>query len=402
MNKSEINELKKRFNIKKASFTRIAGCYVNDAREKTCTFSKQFLNLPEEEIFRYLEISGKLLSGKQGDNLLPLDFPTGEEMPGGHQAALMALRESQLKDDGLLDAFYDEVIGSYEMAGNYLILLYFDRYDIPVRTKDNLENEESDEVFSYLLCAICPVELSKPALSYMVEDNDFAAGIRNWMVELPESGFLFPAFNDRSTDIHQCMFYTKDTKMPHREFSDAVLGCVCKKTATEQKRAFFDAVADTLKAEERQTKETYADIQYALETAVTAHEELVGEDGDALILSESVLRDALEDAGIPEEKAEKILEKSAEILPGEDLPAANLLDTASVKEGTRRAEKRSLVELLHEKTEQIRSLTGDTGEDSISLYLKDSSEAGLYEIDGRLCLVVPVEDRKVTVNGKQI
>ena len=77
--------------------------------------------------------------------------------------------------------------------------------------------DDSDEVYEYIMCAICPVDLSKPGLSYKEESEDIASRKRDWVVGAVNSGFLFPAFNDRSSDIHSVLCYTKDAKAPHTE-----------------------------------------------------------------------------------------------------------------------------------------------------------------------------------------
>lgn len=177
--------------------------------EKVCKFGGKFLTLEEDEYYKYLEISNKVLSGTLGNNLLNLQFPLEEEEVGGRQQILMALRDSELNDETLLDTYYDLVIDTYDEAGNYLILLYLDSYDVMTRTKDNINVDESEEVYKYMLCAICPVTLSKPGLGYLEKEQRIGARIRDWVVGAPETGFLFPAFNDRSTDIHSTLFYTK-------------------------------------------------------------------------------------------------------------------------------------------------------------------------------------------------
>ena len=122
-------------------------------------------------------------------NLLNLQFPLEEEEVGGRQQILMALRDSELNDETLLDTYYDLVIDTYDEAGNYLILLYLDSYDVMTRTKDNINVDESEEVYKYMLCAICPVTLSKPGLGYLEKEQRIGARIRDWVVGAPETGF---------------------------------------------------------------------------------------------------------------------------------------------------------------------------------------------------------------------
>ena len=238
MNKKDVLELKRRFKKDACTFTRLCGCYVDSDRNKVSTFGETFLNLEDEEFYKYLEIAKKVMSGTIGNNILELEFPTAEEAPGGRQQFLMGLRESALKNDDLMDTFYDLVIENYSYAGNYLILVFNDAYDVMTKTSDNNKLDESEEVYEYLLCAICPVTLTKPGLGYREDENRIGPRIRDWVVGAPDTGFVFPAFTDRSSDIHSVMFYTKDTKAPHSEFMESGLGCGTKLTATEKKSYF--------------------------------------------------------------------------------------------------------------------------------------------------------------------
>ena len=250
MNKKEVLELKRRFKKEAATFTRVCGCYVDGNHNKVCKFGNTFLNLEEDEFYKYLEIANKALSGTIGNNLLELKFPIEEEEVGGRQHILMALRASKLEDENLLDTFYDLVIDTYDHAGNYLIVLFHDAYDVMSRTSDNNNLDESEEVYEYLICAICPVDLSKPGLGFLEDEHRIGPRVRDWVVGAVDTAFLFPAFNDRSTDIHSTLFYTKNTKEPHSEFMANGLGCGIERTATEQKMAFHSIVRNVLGAED--------------------------------------------------------------------------------------------------------------------------------------------------------
>lgn len=247
MTKQEIAEIKKLLTPKKCSVTRICGCYVDGEKNKKTEFKQAFLALPEEEMFKYFEILRKTLSGNLGKNLLNLEFPLSSEEYGGTQDFLLRLRDSKLKDDVLLEEFYDRIIGNYEYVGNYLILIVHDIYDVPGRTLDGIEMEDaSDEVYEYILSCICPVELSKPGLSYNAAENAFQNRIRDWVVGLPDSGFLFPAFNDRGSDIHSTLYYSKDPEELKDGFVDQLLGCPLPLSAGNQKETFQTLVEETL------------------------------------------------------------------------------------------------------------------------------------------------------------
>lgn len=247
MTRQETAEIKKLLTPKKCSITRICGCYVDGEKNKKTELKQSFLALPEEEMFKYFEILRKTLSGTIGKNLLTLEFPLASEETGGTQDFLLRLRDSKLKDDILLGEFYDRIIDSYEYVGNYLILVVHDMYDVPGRTLDGIEMEDaSDEVYEYILACVCPVELSKPGLSYDAAENTFRNRIRDWVVGLPDTGFLFPAFHDRGSDIHSTLYYSKDPEELRDGFVDRLLGCPLPLSAGSQKETFQTLVEETL------------------------------------------------------------------------------------------------------------------------------------------------------------
>lgn len=214
MIKREVSEIKKQFKPSDCTISRFCTCYVNGEKEIKSMTTDAFLSLPEEECFKYFEIFKKALSGTIGKNLINLDFPLETEKEGGTQEFLLRLRNSDLKDNDLKQEFFQKIIDCYDYAGNYVILLAISTYDIPGKTSDGFEMDDaSDEVYHYLLCCICPVELSKPGLSFDEKENRFKNRFRDWVVKVPDTALLFPAFNDRSTDIHSCLYYTRDGKI---------------------------------------------------------------------------------------------------------------------------------------------------------------------------------------------
>lgn len=297
MIKTEINEIKKLFTQSKCSITRICGCYVDGEKNKKTELKEAFLALPEEDIFKYFEIFRKTLSGSLGKNLFNMEFPLATESEGGTQEFLLKLRNSKLKDDALLENFYDKVIESYDYPGNYLILLIHDVYDIPGKTTDGIMMEDaSDEVYEYLLCSICPVNLSKPGLSYNSETNTFQNRIRDWIVDMPETGFLFPAFNDRGSDIHSTLFYSKDAGDLHDTLVEHVLGCVLPLTASSQKETFQVLIEETLG--EDCEYEVVKNIHEKLNEMVEEHKDVP----EPLSLNKNEVKSLLADSGVEEKK----------------------------------------------------------------------------------------------------
>ncbi|MCI6684083.1 MAG: DUF4317 family protein [Roseburia faecis] len=423
MNKKEVLELKRRFKKEAETFTRVCGCYVDGNHNKVCKFGNTFLNLEEDEFYKYLEIANKALSGTIGNNLLELKFPIEEEEVGGRQHILMALRASKLEDENLLDTFYDLVIDTYDHAGNYLIVLFHDAYDVMSRTSDNNNLDESEEVYEYLICAICPVDLSKPGLGFLEEEHRIGPRVRDWVVGAVDTAFLFPAFNDRSTDIHSTLFYTKNTKEPHSEFMANGLGCGIERTATEQKMAFHSIVRNVLGAEDEHTDDVLLDLQQNLSDMIDEYAETHDDDEDVFLLDKEVVTKLLADSEISEEKAAKI-EKSVDEAFGEKPPAAeNVIDSKALVQNELRVEKMALedqvgtltVQLnekdealaertsqLIEKQEEIDNYIAETKTYDVVLRVKPekASQIKSQVINGQKCLVIPMdEDEHATING---
>lgn len=299
MIKQEVNELKRLYTPSNCSITRICGCYVDGEKNRKTEFKEAFLSLPEEEIFKYFELLRKTLSGTLGKNLLNLDFPLSSEEAGGTQEFLLKLRDSKLKDEELLSQFYDRIISSYEYVGNYLILIIHDAYDVPGKTTDGLTMEDaSDSVFEYVLCCICPVNLSKPGLSYDAAANEFHNRIRDWVVEMPECGFLFPSFNDRASDIHSTLYYSKNPEEPHQEFVTDILGCSLPLTAGSQKETFQTLIEETLG--EDADYEVVKSIHENLTEMIEEHKEIP----EPLTLDKKQVKTLFEKSGVEEEKLE--------------------------------------------------------------------------------------------------
>lgn len=411
MNKKDILEIKRRFKKDACTFTRMCGCYVDADRNKVLTFGETFLNLEDEEFHKYLEIAKKVLSGTIGNNLLELEFPASEEEAGGKQQFLMGLRDSCLKSDELMEAFYDHVIDSYEYVGNYLILVFHDAYDVMTKTSDNNKLDESEEVYEYLLCAICPVTLTKPGLGYRADENRIGPRIRDWVVGVPDTGFVFPAFTDRSTDIHSVMFYTRDTKTPHAEFMENGLGCYGKMTATEKKLTFQDIVKDVIGEDDEESDALFLGIQGNINDRIP----VVAEDEpepEPVILTTADISEVLTESGCSEEQV-AVIQKQYEDVFSEELPAAEqLVDPKLVEANAKRQDRLELVhqvENLKHQLEETRSLPVDDDDsiDAVKTYdvilrVKPEKVGQIHSdiINGQKCLIIPMEeDEHAAVNG---
>lgn len=323
MIRKEINEIKGQYTLQDCGILKLRGCYVDGEKNKVTKLSETFLNLPEEEKHKYFDIFKKTLSGTPGKNLLDMKFNVDAYASDGARTKLFELRDSELKDETLLDEFYDRVITSYNYPGNYLILLINQVYDVPGKTSDGIEMEDaSDEVYSYMLCSICHVTLSKPGLGYNEENNEFHDLRQFHMVDVPDIGFLFPAFNDRSEDDDSVLFYTKDADDFQSSFLSYVLDCNVPMPAADQKETFQNIVTETLgeDCDYETIKNIHDNLNEMIEEAKGAPEPAT--------LDKNTARQLLEKSGVREEKLEDF-EEHFEMAAGEDgkMLASNVAET---------------------------------------------------------------------------
>ncbi len=368
MNKKETLEIRKQFTNENCAITRICGCYVDADKQIRTELKEAFLSLPEEEIFKYYEIFRKTLSGTVGKNLLNMEFPLEQEMPDGTQAWLLKLLGSRLTDDALLEEFYEKIIHSYSYGENYYIILIHAAYDIPRRAEDGTELfDASDDTYEYLLCSICPVKLSKAGLCYNAEKNSIEDRNRDWLVEAPEAGFLFPAFNDRNTDLHSMLYYTKNPEALQPALMEEFFGCQTPLSARGQKETFQELLTEALG--ESCDYETVVNIHENLNELIEEKKDLP----DPPTLTKPEVKNLLLQSGVSEETMEHF-EEQFDITAGEktEFLATNLTST---------------------KTMEVR--TPD-------VIVKVSPEkAALLEtriIDGRSYLLIQIDDQ-VEVNG---
>lgn len=297
MTEKEIGELRRRLRPDRTAITAIRGCYVSESREILTRFRQSLGLCAEEDKETYLKLLKKVLSGTLDKNLLDLPFRTAQVADSDEHRLLMVLRESALEDEEALDKFYQMVISSLTIEGNYLILLAFERYDVPFKAKDGAALEDGSEVFPYVLCAICPVKPTKAQLSYRAEEKDFHIRDAGWAAGMPELGFLFPAFDGRRSNIYDVLYYTKSSANNHPELIDALFHIDAPKPADEQREA-FQAVLSAALADECSMRVVQS-VQDELAQRIELHKETRSD--DALIVSRSDVTAVLQDCGVSEE-----------------------------------------------------------------------------------------------------
>ena len=327
MNKKEVSEIKRLFNKNKCHVRKLCGCYVDAEKNIKTEVKHAFLSLDEEEMFKYINIFRSCLSGSLGRNLINLEFPIEQEETGGTQEFLLRLRDSRLEDDELIEQFYNKVIEYYEYTENYYIILAHAAYDIPGITSDGLEMDDASiYVYEHLICCICPVKLEKSNLCYNAESNTIETTIRDWLVDVPAHGFLFPAFNDRNTDIHSMLYYTRKSENPNTSFMDNMFACRRPLTSKEQNGVFQAIIEQSLGDD------------CSFETVKSIHDninEMIEEQKDLpepVILDKNDVKGLLVKSGIKEENLNDFDEHYERIFHDEDTqtPSETNLTAANI------------------------------------------------------------------------
>lgn len=370
MNKKEISEIKKLLNDEHAVITRICGCYVDGEKEIKFTSKEAFHSLSEEESFKYFDIFKHTLSGTLGKNMLNMEFPLQEEKEGGKQEFLLKLLDSKLEDDEILNEFYQKVIDNYDYPSNYYIVLIHAVYDVPGKSTDGTEMfDASDAVYNYIICSICPVNLSKSGLSYDSESNSISERVRDWIVSAPANGFLFPQFNDRATDIHGILYYSKNPEELQSEFIDNMLGAVPPMSAKNQKETFNSIISNTLG--EDADFETVKIIHENLNEMIEKNKE----EPEPLVLTKYDVKQVFEDSHIPDEKLTVLDKQLDEVGEQPSFVASNVVDTRKFN-----IEMPDVVIKVNpDRTDLVETRV----------------------IDGKQCLVIEVTDR-IEVNGVSV
>lgn len=378
MNQHDLSEIKRRLNPDKRNPSLICGCYVDSIGNPITSFELPVATLYEQENENYMSIFRKVLSGQIGQTLTPLAFPAESD------DLLLRVRDTALNDEESLQALFTRLIAGIraehpdlqsveeaQTADNWLILLLHDHMD--VRNRDvnrEIDYENSDRSFSYILCAVCPVKRDKSALRYDPSDSIFRERAPEWLAGAPVLGFLFPLFEDGAADVNTILFFSKDSRDAHEAFLKAAFNVEAVMPAAEQTENFQMLLAQSLGTE------CSLDVIQEMHEAVTGLIEEQDKNAEPLMLTRKDVARVLTDGGVSPERVEAFQEGfDATFGAGAMIPAVNLVTPKQFK-----------VDLP-----------------SVSIKV-DPKQADLLEtrvIDGRSYLLIPI-DGDISVNGQPV
>ncbi len=325
MIEKEISEIRRTLTFDKTAITAIHGCYVNGNREIISMFEQAVGMMPEEEVEKYLVIFKKTLSGTAEKNLIDISFTSEQVIDSEEHRLLMALKNSELKDKEALEKFFKVITDSVAMPENYVILLTYNIYDVPFKASDGRKiDADSNGVYSYILCSICPVKMTKSALTYDAAEKLFHPSTSGCAIAAPSMGFLFPAFDDRQSNIYNALYYTASIDEAHEDFISAVFRTKTPMTAAEQNVTFRTILAESLESScsFEVAKKLHNQICDKIEEHKTSRVD------EPLAVSKHQVREILEDCGVESAKLDSFVESYDESFgKGTDLAPKNIVDT---------------------------------------------------------------------------
>jgi len=324
MNDKEIGELRRHLRRDRSNMTHIYGCYVNDQKEIITQFSQSLGIMPENESEKYFALLKRTLSGTNGKNLIDICFKTAQVADSPEHKLLMDLRACRCKDDDLRMELYRKIMDTVVSEENYLILLGSETYDVPFKSKDDsFQKDSSEESYTFLICAVCPVKQTKPNLHYVAEEKLFHDGAINQMVSAPQLGFLFPAFDNRATNIYNALMYSRDIKDGHEAFIEKIFNTPAPKPAAEQKKSFEALLSTTL--QEECSMDLVQSVHDELCQRIEMHKE--AKVPEPLLISKEEVKSVLSQCGVSEEHVAKFSVEYDEVFGFDaDLHPKNIID----------------------------------------------------------------------------
>ena len=374
MNRSNVMEIKKTLKITEndiPSIDTVCTCFVNGNKEKLIQNTEKLTSLDEEEVFKYIELLKGSLTGTIDKKLINLEY-TSEDASVSAENVMTETYKRMFVNDDIRNEFFDRIIDNYDFGENYLIVVGHGIYDAPVKASDGAKLEDETNTYEFMLVSICPVHSTKAGLTLDTREKRMVSSRQIQIVEAPVNGFLYPAFNERETDLHGMLFFTKKPENDHSELMEALVGIKAPTSSVQQQNIFENILADVTddKADLEVIKAIQENLSEMAEEAQMSSEEK--------ILSKEDIKNVLIDAGIKEEKLDDF-EHIYERAGGEDdtdFKAQNLITLDKFKLKTPDVE----IKIKPEKRKLVRQ----------------------DKVNGKRCIIVELEDGTIELNGIQI
>lgn len=370
MNKKETAEIKKNFSDKSGFFImeRVLTAFIDAEKNLRYHNVSSCLTMPVEEHDVYDETLKKVLNTNVGKAFVEYEFPNETYDEGQPQNILYTLLTSELKDDVACEEFLNHIANNIAYTGPFAVITAYCTYTIRKKDKNDEFAEGEDEMYRYILTAICPVNTSKDGFVFDSFNNEITKKVNTELIisKAPSDGFLYPVFSNRSSDINHVMYYTKNIKSPNVSVVENVLGCTFVMSAESEKNSFQSILKNVVGD----------DLDYMLIKTVNEKIQEVVEDNkedtDRVVIDNARLKDILVDVGLPEERVNMVEPVYEKVCGNAPLTAANLVETKTV-------------------------LTSP----GITVNIKPSAadKVRTSVVEGRRCLLIDIDDPTIEING---
>ena len=370
MNKKETAEIKKNFSDKSGFFImeRVLTAFIDAEKNLRYHNVSSCLTMPVEEHDVYDETLKKVLNTNVGKAFVEYEFPNEAYDEGQPQNILYTLLTSELKDENACEDFLNHIANNIAYTGPFAVITAYCTYTIRKKDKNDEFAEGEDEMYRYILTAICPVNTSKDGFVFDSFNNEITKKVNTELIisKAPSDGFLYPVFSNRSSDINHVMYYTKNIKSPNVSVVENVLGCTFVMSAESEKNSFQSILKNVVGD----------DLDYMLIKTVNEKIQEVVEDNkedtDRVVIDNARLKDILVDVGLPEERVNMVEPVYEKVCGNAPLTAANLVETKTV-------------------------LTSP----GITVNIKPSAadKVRTSVVEGRRCLLIDIDDPTIEING---
>ena len=370
MNKKETSEIKKNFSDKSGFFImeKILTAFVDAEKNVRYNNINSCLTMPVEEHDVYDETLKKVLNTNVGKSFIEYEFPNEAYDEGQPQNILYTLLKSELKDEAAAEDFVNHIANNIAYEGPFAIITAYCCYTIRKKDKNDEFADGEDEIYRYLLTAICPVNTSSDGFVFDSFNNEITKKLNTELIisKAPSDGFLYPVFSNRSTDVNHVMYYTKSATNPNISVVENVLGCTFVMSAENEKTS-FQSILKSVAGD---------DLDYMLIKTVNEKiQEVVDsskDDTDKAVIDNNVLKDILTDIGVPEERVQMVEPVYEKVCGNAPLTASNLVESKTVLSSP-----------------------------GITVNIKPSAadKVRTSVVDGRRCLLIDIDDPTIEING---
>ena len=370
MNKKETAEIKKNFSDKSGFFImeRVLTGFVDAEKNLRCHTVNSCLTMPVEEHDVYDETLKKVLNTNVGKSFLEYEFPNEAYEEGKPQEILYSLLKSELRDETVCENFLNHIANNIAYEGPFAVLTAYCVYTVRRKDKNDEYAEGEDELYKYILTAICPVNTSSDGFVFDSFNNEISKKMNTELIisKAPSDGFLYPVFSNRSPDVNHVMYYTRSASKPNVSVVEDVLGCTFIMSAENEKSSFQSILKGVVGD----------DLDYMVIKSVNEKLQEVAEenkdDTDRTVIDDIKLRDILTDIGVPQERVDMVEPVFEKVCNKTPLTVSNLIENTTVLAAP-----------------------------GITVNIKPSAADKLRTsvVDGRRCLLIDIDDPTIEING---